>query len=70
MKWQQISDYAIASGEWTISKSIVAGQPIYTLWRGKERLGNFPTARDAQAVCTASERGTVVLERLATGASN
>lgn len=49
MKWTPNGAYAIQSGEFTISKALVSGVPVYTLWRGNKRMGNFATADKAKS---------------------
>lgn len=48
MKWKKLSDYAIESGQYTISKANVDGQPRYTLWEGEKMLGIFDTPQEAK----------------------
>ncbi|HEY9527994.1 MAG TPA: hypothetical protein VIR02_12950 [Anaerolineales bacterium] len=36
MKWKKLSDYAIQSGNYTISKALVKGVARFTLWIGSE----------------------------------
>lgn len=33
MNWKQAGKYHITCGHWTISKAIVGGKPVYSLWR-------------------------------------
>ena len=35
MKWKKLSDYAIQSGPYTISKALVKGAARFTLWIGE-----------------------------------
>lgn len=48
MKWTANGSHAIQSGEWTISKALVNAVPVYTLWQGNKRMGNFATAELAK----------------------
>lgn len=50
MKWTRISDHAISSGNWTISKSLVSGTPRYTLWDGEVMVKVFKDAAGAKAM--------------------
>lgn len=44
MRWTPSGSHAIQFGEWTISKALVNDVPVYTLWKGNKRVGNFATA--------------------------
>ena len=42
-----IKQNAIESGAWIICKTFHP-EPLYTLWRGSKRMGNFLTAEEAK----------------------
>ena len=42
-----IKQNAIESGAWIISKTFHP-EPLYTLWRGSQRIDNFLTAEEAK----------------------
>ncbi len=50
MKWLRVSDYHLRSEctRYTIAKVYVCGVVKYELWRGRERLGDWPTADEAK----------------------
>lgn len=55
MKWEKLSDHAISSGDWTISKALLDGTPRYTLWDGEVMIKVFRTLEEAKAM---AERAT------------
>lgn len=49
VKWDRISEYAIRSGPWRISKAYVMGKARYLLWHGdKVHSGPYDTADEAK----------------------
>lgn len=50
MKWKKLSPYAIASGNLTISKSLVKDEPRYTLWNGDRMVQIFDTPQEAKSM--------------------
>lgn len=48
MKWKKLSDYAIQSGQYTISKAIVGDLEKFTLWEGEKMVGIFESAEEAK----------------------
>lgn len=56
MTWEPCGLWAIKSGDWTISKALVAGEFRYTLWKGDWMrpgglvAGGFKSADEAKAL--------------------
>jgi hypothetical protein len=50
VKWAKVSDYHLRSEctLYTIAKVYVCGVVKYELWRGRERVGDWPTADEAK----------------------
>lgn len=50
MNWQRINLYAIGCDQFTISKALVSGEPLYTLWDGEKMVQIFKTPEEAKSM--------------------
>jgi hypothetical protein len=48
-KWVRAGDFAVVRGEMTCGKYIVAGKPVYVLFDGDKRVGQYDTFEEAKA---------------------
>lgn len=49
MKWDRTKADALTCGIWQISRTRHSGKPLFTLWKGNERIGIYGTADEAKA---------------------
>lgn len=48
-KWAQVGRWAVVRGEMTCAKYIVSGVPVYVLFDGERRVGQYGTFDEAKA---------------------
>jgi hypothetical protein len=47
LSWHRVSDYVLEADGHTIAKTFHTGVPLYSLWRGKDMLGTYTSAKAA-----------------------
>lgn len=48
-KWAQVGRWAVVRGEMTCAKYIVSGVPVYVLFDGERRVGQYGSFKEASA---------------------
>ena len=51
-EWKRISEFAMRSAPWQVSRSVLDGRPAYLLWHDEEKapLGVFSSFADATRI--------------------